>query len=325
MSAHKSAPQVSVPAARVWRGNGIEAVHAAAIAVVDGNSRLTHYLGDPEQAFFARSSIKPFQALPLIEAGGVERFGLDMRELGLCAASHSGTELHRGVVQGLLRKLGLDESALQCGPGASGDALGHNCSGKHAGFLALALAMEQPIETYLDPASPVQRAVRHAVAQACEVPDADALPQGTDGCSAPNYALPLVRLAAGFKNLAVAGSGALLRMRAAMQTHPLLISGEGRLDHDLALAFPERVVAKGGAEALALLAFSEPALGIAIKVLDGNNRALGAIVIETLVQLGLIDDVLRFPSLERHERPLVTNARQLVTGEIRVDFELSRA
>jgi L-asparaginase II len=325
MTAHKSAPQVLVPGARVFRGDGVEAVHAAAIAVVDASSRLTHYLGDPEQAFFARSSIKPFQALPLVVAGGVERFGLDMRELALCAASHSGTELHRGLVLGLLRKLGLGPSALQCGPGASGDALGHNCSGKHAGFLALALALEQPIETYLDPAGQVQRAVRHAVAHTCEVADADALACGTDGCSAPNYSLPLVRLAAGFKNLALAGTGALLRIRAAMQTHPVLVSGEGRLDHDLALAFPERIVAKGGAEGLSLMAFTEPALGIAVKVLDGSPRALGPIVVETLKQLGLIDDVQRFPSLLRHEVPLITNARQLVTGEVRADFELLRA
>ena len=336
MAADKHASEPLLPAAFVHRGQGIEAIHTAAIAVVDGASRLTHALGDPEQVFFSRSSIKPLQVLPLVEAGGLERFGFGPEELALCTASHNGSDQHRAIVSGMLHKLGLTETALQCGTGLplqlklfgkyplhgeDQDPLRHNCSGKHSGFLALAQLLGQPLESYLEPAGEAQTRVRTAVAAACEV-DAASLLLGTDGCSAPNFALPLRNLAVGFKNLASADEAAQARVRAAMLAHPLLVSGEGRLDYDLSLAFPGRVVVKGGAEALLLLAFREPALGIAIKVIDGAARALGPILVETLKQLGLIDDISQFPTLARYEAPSITNARKLKTGEVRAEFRL---
>ncbi len=339
MAAHKHASEPLVPAAFVHRGQGIEAVHTAAVAVVDGSSRLTHGLGDAETVFFSRSSIKPLQVLPLVEAGGLERFGFGSEELALCTASHNGSDQHRAIVAGMLQKLGVTESALQCGAGVplqlklfgkyplhgeDQDPLRHNCSGKHSGFLALAKLLGQPLETYLEPASEAQVRVRSAVATACEV-DSDSLLLGTDGCSAPNFALPLRNLAVGFKNLATADDSARSRIRAAMLAHPLLVSGERRLDYDLSLAFPGQVVVKGGAEALLLLAFREPALGIAIKVIDGAPRALGPILIETLKQLGLIDEIGKFPTLARYEAPRISNARKLKTGEIRADFQLVRS
>lgn len=339
MAAHKHGTEQLVPAAFVHRGQGIEAIHTAAIAVVDASSRLTHALGDPEQVFFSRSSIKPLQALPLVEAGGLERFGFGPEELALCTASHNGSDQHRAVVLGMLQKLDLTEAALQCGTGLplqlklfgkyplhgeDQDPLRHNCSGKHCGFLALAQLLGQPLDTYLDPVGDAQSRVRSAVAAECEVEPASLL-LGTDGCSAPNFALPLRNLAVGFKNLAIADDAARSRVCAAMLAHPLLVSGERRLDYDLSLAFPGRVVVKGGAEALLLLAFREPALGVAIKVIDGAARALGPILVEALKQLGLIDDIAKFPTLSRYEAPAITNARRLKTGEVRADFRLVAA
>ena len=314
-------------------------MHAGAIAVVDADSRLTHALADPTQVFFSRSSIKPLQALPLVEAGGLEHYGFGAEQLALCTASHNGSDQHRAIVAGMLEQLELDASALQCGTGLplqlklwgkyptageDQDPLRHNCSGKHCGFLALAKLLGQPVERYLDPDGAAQRAVRQAVAEACEVEPASLL-VGTDGCSAPNYALPLQNLAAGMKNVALASAGsARARVRDAMLAHPVLVSGERRLDYDLARAFPGNVVAKGGAEALLLLAFREPAIGIAIKVVDGAARALGPMLVECLVQLGLIDDVKRFPTLERYARPVVKNARKLEVGELRAELTLQR-
>lgn len=339
MTTHKSAAPILEPAVRVYRASGVEAVHAGAIAVVDGGSRLTHALGDPEQVFFSRSSIKPLQALPLVEAGGLERYGFGEEQLALCTASHNGSDQHRVIVAGMLETLGLDAAALQCGTGLplqlklwgkyptageDQDPLRHNCSGKHCGFLALAKLLGQPLERYLDPEGAGQRAVRQAVAAACEVDPASLL-LGIDGCSAPNYALPLVKMAAGIKNVAQAPAGsARARVREAMLAHPILVSGERRLDYDLARAFPDNVVAKGGAEALLLLAFREPAIGIAIKVVDGAARALGPMLVECLTQLGLLDDLKRFPTLERYARPLQKNARKLAVGELRAEFTLQR-
>jgi L-asparaginase II len=336
MALHNSSSQILAPAAFVHRGQGIEAVHAAAIAVVDAQSRLTHAFGDPEQAFFARSSIKPLQVIPLVAAGGLEQFGFEDEQLALCTASHNGSDQHREIVLGMLQKLGVGPEALQCGTGyplelklfgkyplagEDEDPLRHNCSGKHSGFLALAKLLQQPLDTYLDPNGPAQSRVRSAVAATCEVAP-ESLLLGTDGCSAPNYSLPLRNLAAGFKNLICATDAVRARITSAMLAHPLLVSGQRRLDYDLAQAFPGRILVKGGAEALLLLAFREPALGVAIKVVDGSPRALGPIVVETLKQLGLIDDIAKFPTLQRYEAPSIKNARKLLVGEIRADFRL---
>lgn len=330
---------MAVPAAWVRRGDGVDAVHSAIVAVVDAESRLTYSLGDVEQVFFSRSSIKPFQALPLVEAGGLERFGFGSEELALCVASHNGSDLHRQLVQGMLQKLGLSAQALQCGAGypmqlelegrfplngEERDPLRHNCSGKHAGFLALAQLLQQPLVSYLQPNGAVQLRVRSAVATSCEV-DPATLVLGIDGCSAPSFALSLRHMAIGFKNLALASDEARSRVRSAMLAHPLLVSGERRLDYDLARALPGRLLVKGGAEALLLLALREPALGIAIKIVDGGSRALAPIAVEVLKQLGLLRDWSAHPTLVRHERPRVTNARGLVVGEIQANFELSRA
>src|SRR5688572_7519977 len=117
MAGYKSGSNGFVPAAWVHRGEGIEAIHHAAIAVVDGAGKLTHGLGNPDEVFFSRSSIKPLQALPLVEAGGLERFGFGAEELALCTASHNGSDQHRSLVAGMLAKVGLDAHALQCGTG----------------------------------------------------------------------------------------------------------------------------------------------------------------------------------------------------------------
>jgi L-asparaginase II len=324
------------PAIRVIRGDGIDAVHCAAIAVVDRRSRLTHRLGDPKQPFFARSALKPLQALPLVRSGACEHYGFGPREIALACASHNGTDEQRSVVESMLARLGLDASALGCGTeipigrrlraeapraGADDDPLRHNCSGKHAGFLAVSRMLGQPAASYLDPEGPTQQAVRRAVAEGCEL-DPDQLGFGIDGCSAPNFALPLHNLALGFKNLAASAAGGYPSIRASLLAEPQLVSGEGRLDLDLARAFPERVVNKGGAEAVLALGITEPPLGIAIKVLDGGARALGPILVETLKQLGLVRDLAEVPTLARHERPLLTNARGIAVGRLEPVFGL---
>lgn len=325
-------------AARVLRGPGIEAIHCAAIAVVDGSSRLTHALGDPHAEFFTRSSIKPLQALPLVTTEAATALGLTDEELAICCASHGGSDRHREVVAGLLEKCGLSAADLMCGAhwpigdrlarrypvhGEDRDPLRHNCSGKHAGFLALSRHLGQPPTAYIEPHGVVQGTVREAVATACEL-DERQLPIAIDGCSAPNFALSLVALATGFKNLACAARPGMAEVRAAMHAHPFLVSGEGRLDYDLARSFPGNVVNKGGAEAILAMGFREPPLGVAIKVLDGGDRALGPIAVETLKQLGLIESLDAFPLLARHERPGVFNFRKIRTGEVTADFRLRR-
>ena len=312
-------------------------MHCATIAVVDRDSRLVFALGDPEQVFFTRSSIKPLQALPLVSSEARMSLGLSDEELALCCASHNGSDRHREIVAGILAKCALTKDALMCGThwpigdrlakkyplhGEDQDPLRHNCSGKHAGFLALSRHLGQPVEAYIEPQGVAQGLVREAVASACEI-DAGRLEVAIDGCSAPNFSMPLVKLAAGFKNLA-RGDAAFSEVRAAMYAHPWLVSGEKRLDYDIARSFSGNVVNKGGAEAILAIGFREPSLGIAIKVIDGSDRALGPIVVEVLKQLGLIEEIGRFPELVRHELPPVFNFRKIRTGEIVPSFQLRK-
>lgn len=335
------------PAAVVRRGSspgGVDAWHCAAVAVVDGMGRLTHALGDPHLTTFTRSTIKPFQALPLCLSGAIDALGIDDEELAVTAASHDGSDGHCAVVARLLAKAGASADDLQCGAhwplgmraasqfptaGEDRDPLRHNCSGKHAGWLALARELGVPRAAYLDPRAGLQRAVRSALASACEL-EADALVTGIDGCSAPNYALPLAALARGMKNLATrpAAGGpldaALARVRSAMQAHPEMVSGPERLDFQLAAAFAGRIVSKGGAEGVQAIGFSEPPLGIAIKVLDGAERALGPITLEVLRQLALWSGAPPTP-LAARVRPVVRNYRGTETGVIEPTFALATA
>jgi L-asparaginase II len=319
----------------VTRGHGVEAWHAAAVAVVDGSGRVVRALGDPELVTFTRSAIKPLQALPLCLTGAADRFGFDAEELALAAASHDGSDAHRAIAERMLAKLGASVADLRCGAhwpigmrtagrhpcaGEDRDPLRHNCSGKHAGFLAVARALGVPFDRYLDPDAPVQRAVRRAIADACEIDEAS-LQVATDGCSAPNFAMPLSALARGFKNLATRGAAgtpldaAIARVRAAMQAYPLVVSGEKRIDAQLMRAFEGRIVCKGGAEGLQAIGFSDPPLGIVVKVLDGGERAGPPICVAVLRELGLIAGETPAPLAER-ERPILTNHQGAATGEI---------
>ena len=339
MSALPAPPTAAV----ITRGDGVDAWHAAAAAIVDGDGRVTHALGDPELVTFTRSAIKPLQALPLCLTGARDALAIDDEELALAAASHDGTDVHRAIAARLLAKAGAGAEQLLCGAhwpigmrlagrhpcaGEDRDPLRHNCSGKHAGFLAVARVLGVAPERYLDPDSEVQRAVKRAVADACEIPEAS-LRTGTDGCSAPNFGMPLASLARGFKNLATRGSSsapldaALARVRAAMQAHPQLVSGEARFDHDLARAFGARIVSKGGAEALQAIGFSDPPIGIAVKVLDGGERALAPICLAVLAALGLLVSAPP-PSLAHRVRPAITNHRGVETGAIVATVELQR-
>jgi len=331
-------------AARVHRGQSVEAVHAASVAVVNERGELTHSFGDPSQSFSLRSATKPFQALPLVLSGAADAFGLDARELAIACASHSGSDGHVDIVRALLARAGVGPEALQCGThlpfelrrrhelpehGEDRDPLRHNCSGKHAGFLLLSRHLGEPFETYLEPKSRVQTLVREAVASACEL-SPDVLETAVDGCSAPTFAFPLSAFARGMKNLALARAAdperarALARVRDALHAEPWLVSGDGRFDYELARSFPKNVVNKTGAEAIVGIGFCDPPLGIVVKVHDGADRALGPIAIAVLRELGLLDDIGRYPLLASHERPAITNHRKVPTGAIVAALELRR-
>lgn len=336
-------PAPSPIAAVVERGAGIEAWHGASVAVVDGSGHLIASFGDPALSTMTRSAIKPFQATALVESGAARALAVPPEELAIACASHSGTDAHVRVVERLLARSGAQTSDLGCGAhlpigyrldgrlplaGEDQDPLRNNCSGKHAGFLALARWLGEPFAEYLAPDSRTQALVRRTIARICNVSE-EHMPRGIDGCGAPNYALPLEALARGILELAQATPGhdtltnALATIRDAMTKHPFLVSGERRFDYDLMCSFPANVVCKAGAEAIQLIGFRNPPLGIAVKVQDGASRALPPICVSVLAQLGLLPAEPPAP-LHRHRHPHVKNHRGLTVGRIAAVLELER-
>jgi len=331
-------------ATKVYRGDVIEALHHAVIAVLDSKGRLTHYLGDPDLHFMTRSVVKPFQAMPLIITGAADHFGFSTKEIAITCASHVGSDEHKKTVKYNLEIAGNTPGDLQCGThlpiymmmdklyptrGEDKDPLRHNCSGKHSGFLALARYLGEDVANYLNPDSKTQTLVKQAVAEMCEYP-LEEVKVGIDGCSAPVFAIPVKNLALGFKKLA-SGEGhneaytqAARRIRDAMTAYPLMVSGEKRLDYDIKRSFPGNAVCKIGAEAIEGIGFADPAIGICVKILDGNQRALGPVCVEVFRQLGIIKNIDDYPHLKKYISPEILNYRDIVTGKIVTDFKLKK-
>lgn len=325
-----------VPLATATRGGHPELIHYGSVAVVDADGRLVASAGDPHSVNFTRSALKPLQALPFVADGGMERFGFGSHELALMCASHNGEAMHVALAGRMLARIGAAESDLQCGchvpnyfahtgteapAGRRWTPLFHNCSGKHSGFLAWCRLHGEPLAGYLDPDGPLQRRVR-AVVQDCA--PGQTLPMGIDGCSAPNYALPLTALATVFARLATGATPELAALGYAMMRHPDLVSGTGRSDLALMQTRPGDWVAKIGADGMQAIGLRESGLGIAIRVTDGNRAALLAIAVEVLRQLGELDDPAATP-LAPYARPTLRNARGTATGSVQTLFELRRA
>jgi L-asparaginase II len=331
-----------VPLAVATRGGIVEAVHYGSIASVDRDGRLLHACGDPQALIFPRSSLKPLQALPLVTHPQFERFGFTAREIALLCASHSGEPRHAEAVVEMLGKIGAQKQNLMCGthPPLYFEAMSirpraedvyavvhHNCSGKHTGMLALAKLLDAPLADYVNPEHPVQQAILDAVAHFSGVPRADIV-IGIDGCSAPNFALPLAALARAFARLsdpepdAVYG-GAPQVILDAMAAHPEMVSGLKRLDLALAHAGHGDWISKSGAEAVIAIVMRSRGIGVAVKISDGAMRALGPVVVEVLRQLDLLGEVTDTP-LESYAQPEIKNWRGVSTGSVLPVFTLSQ-
>ena len=322
----------------VTRGGRVECVHRGAIAVARPGGVPLLAFGDVTRPVYPRSAIKAFQAVPLIETGALDRFGLADADLALAVASHSGTPAHVARAAAMLARAGLGEAALGCGAheptheasarslAARGDvpnALHNNCSGKHAGMVLTAAHLGEPVEGYLDVSHPVQVRIRSALASATGRDLAGEAP-GIDGCSAPNWAVPLADLARAFARL---GSGEELgerraatfrRIMAAAWAAPEMVAGPGRLDTLALGVLRGRAFLKTGAEGVYCGALPAHGVGFALKLDDGARRASEAVVTALLARLlpeaaGLGGD------------GLIRNWRGTVVGEIRVGGRLDAA
>jgi L-asparaginase II len=330
-----------VPLALVTRGAVVESIHYGSIAVVDRGGNLVSAAGDPTFLTMTRSALKPFQAMPFVAAGGIERFGFAKPQVALLCASHSGEPRHVEAAADMLARAGNSPGDLQCGTHAPAfyeargevpppppySPLAHNCSGKHSGMLAYCVHCGLPKESYLAGDHPLQQSIRRAVAHFTSTPEVD-LVSGIDGCSAPNYAVALARLAQAFARLASTQVDALYgtapRVLAdAMTAHPEMVSGERRTDLELARAGRGDWIAKIGAEGVQAIGLRGAGVGIAIKVADGNKRVLRPIVASVLEQLGLMDTDRRAALAEWFE-PAVRNYRGIATGRLESTFVLDK-
>lgn len=337
------------------RGSIVESRHLLHVAVVNRDGTLVARVGNPDFVTFLRSTAKPFQALPLVEDGVVERFGITTAELALCCASHSSEPAQVDIARGLLRRIGCSENDLLCGPhtplservaadyaarGVRLTPVHSNCSGKHAGMLALARHHGWPTAGYVRPEHPVQQRCLAEVARWTGLPPGE-VGTAVDGCGVVCFAVPLRNLALGYARLAgdAAGSrehgavpsGAAMAsvprkellpapcslIVAAMLEHPELVAGSGRPCTDIMRAHPGRVVAKVGAEGVYAALVLPEGLGVALKAEDGHDGAAALALAAVLADLGLASPPPLGP------RPIRNTLGETV-GELRVNGGLVR-
>jgi L-asparaginase II len=325
----------------VGRGDVVESRHRVSIAVMHASAGFVAGAGDPELVVYARSAIKPIQALPLVADRVAARYNLGGAELAVACASHSGEPVHVQTVAGFLERLGLTEDSLACGPqrpmgataaealreaGIEPGRLHNNCSGKHAGMLALALAHGWPTHGYHEPSHPVQRRMASELAQWSGVPERS-FGVGVDGCGVATFALPLRSLATAFARLAAAarsGADGPATILEAMAAHPELVGGTGRLCTAVIRVTSGRVLVKVGAEGVYCVCVPARGLGIALKVEDGGRRALAPALLAVLEQLGLLSEA-ESTLLAAHARPVIRNTRGEEVGWLKAQIRLDLA
>lgn len=355
VSRQPSANNLEVPAAEplvaVKRGGITESRHRGHIVAVESAGNIVAHLGAPETVTYLRSSAKPHQAIPLVASGAADRFGFNEREIALACASHSGEPIHTEVAASMLKKIGLGPEALKCGThepfsaevarrlrekGEAPNVLQNNCSGKHAGMLALALHLGAATETYDQPDNPVQLAIGRTIAQFSEIPLED-IAVGIDGCGVPVFGVTVKAMALMYARLIAPPvsyddktKDACSRIVSAMSTYPELIGGTAdRLDTEIMRAAKGRLVSKVGAEGVYTVGVLPCAkwprgFGLALKIEDGDDhRARPTVVIESLRQLGILADE-SLEAVERYAFFPVRNRREDVVGEVRAEFKLNQ-
>jgi L-asparaginase II len=325
----------------VTRGQAVESRHVVHVAVARAAGTLEAGSGDVVIPTFARSAIKAMQALPLVEDGVLAQVGWGDDELALACASHSGEPVHVEIVRRMVAGLGLREETLACGPqtpmnrsaaaalregGELPGRLHNNCSGKHAGMLALAAHHGWALDGYHRAGHPVQERMLGELIRWCTLPAADVM-QGVDGCGVVTFALPLASLAMGFARFAGAastGEPGPARVAAAMAARPHLVAGTDRLCTVLMSVTGGRILAKVGAEGVYGVMVPSAELGIALKVEDGGRRAAEPAVLAVLRELALLD-AGEWEALAEMAEPAVENTRREKVGMLRARVRLEAA
>ena len=310
--------------AEIWRGPAVESVHHGCVVAADASGAIRLTIGDPDFVTFPRSSLKPFQAIALVETGAADALGLTEEHVALSCASHRAEDFQVALVRDWLGRMGLEENALVCGAdlprgtadqakilrgGGGPSRVFNNCSGKHCGFLSVARHIGAPVARYHDPAHETQRLYLSTFSELLGR-DAATLPRGSDGCSLPALALSIAdmaRAAARFAAADVAGEArraAIRRLQAAMRAHPDHLSGRDQATSKIVRATNGRVLLKSGAEGFVVGFVPEQGIGIAIKIADGATRAKMGVLAAIIRRLGLLDQDAAARLAEEVEDPI---------------------
>lgn len=331
----KNLPPLNV---EVWRGLNVESRHSVSAVVVNSQGKIQLAWGPTNQKIYPRSSIKALQALPIVFSGAADRFAISDIELALASASHNGEPQQIEAIQSWLRRLGLSVNDLECGAhppgyskaaaellqsGNSFTAIHNNCSGKHTGMLATALALGKDPQGYSKLSHPVQIMTRKVIEDFCSenIDEADI---AIDGCSIPTYCLPIINLATGMarfgdpETLSSTYRLAAERVYAAIVSHPYYVAGTDRYCTLMMTALNRRALVKTGAEGVMFATVPELKLGIVVKVHDGAVRAAEVAMSWILKELGLLDQ----QSTEKFCELPVRNWNQILTGRIIMNSEL---
>ncbi len=303
---------------RLTRNGIAESLHRVHAVVCDQRGRVLMRAGDPQQLSFIRSALKPFQAQVFVASGAADQAGSDDRALAIACASHAGEASQAREAFKILWKADLDTEQLQCPtPRGKESPLEHNCSGKHAAFLATCRRMHWPLESYLQTDHPLQQQVLKRVGELLGMPGAE-LVTARDDCGAPTLQLQLSQMALLFAHLGASEQAELERLSRAMLAHPELVAGSGRFDTEVMRSSHGQVLSKGGAEGIQCLSRVGEGLGLAIKVEDGASRAKRAVALHLMKQLEWLTP-LTLEELGQAFLQPNEGVRLEVNGELRFD------
>lgn len=315
--------------AEVTRGPIVESRHHGAYVVCDAKGKVVFSAGDIQSPIYPRSAIKAFQCLPMIESGAADKFGFTDEEIALCCSSHNGEAEHVRVARSILAKCHIDETCFECGAhypsskeatyelvrhGEKPQQVHNNCSGKHAGMLALAKQLGTDSTNYVKLDHPVQKAIANTIERLCEV-DLSKAPVGVDGCSVPTWALPLHNLAQGFAKLCDENHLPYQQIIRAARNHPFMIAGTGRFDTRVMEAVP-RIFMKFGAEGVFCGCIPNAGLGFAVKCDDGAARAVEVAMISIALKLDVWTPQER-EKLSSFQHEKLVNWRKIEVGALR--------
>jgi L-asparaginase II len=333
---------MSVSLVEILRAGIVDCVHRGDIVVANSNGQILYKAGNADRLTFFRSSQKPFQAIALLETGIAEKYDLDLKEIALITASHSGEKEHIQVLEGMMKKIGINSDSLKCGiqepfgkeaamelvqKGEKATKMHCNCSGKHTGFIAASKILGLPVEDYDQPWSTIQQEVDKIISLFTRVKIED-LKKGVDGCGLPVHAVPLKNIAYSYANLCnpefMLGKYKKSQnyIFSAMTMYPEMIAGKGRFDTALMKRFGDRLISKMGSGGLQCIGFPGKSVGIAIKIDDGSLKALPSITLEVLRKLKLISDD-EVQEMKEYWKPDVKNLNGETVGEIRSEFMLN--